>query len=1638
MKFSFLKITILLILLILTSGCSKNPMAGGDGTSTIIIPADSSINLPDNFYITAYNSNNNSISLNWSSSNKATSYIVKYKTANASNFSENAATTNLSDSVLSINNGVTYTVKIVAVNNSGTTESNIITTTPVNNDVAPVASSITPSGVVEDTSSTIQLSYSDANGDLATSCTISAATNITITNACTCNAGGFCSVGIQGNSNYNGSASFHYTVTANGATSNVSTASFFIAAVNDAPTISAIANHTTDEDVATGAIAFTINDVDSTLNCSTSVTSSSSNTSVLANSGIVIGGTAPNCTVTLTPVAHASGTATVNLTVSDGALSDSKSFSLIVNAVNNAPTISSISNQTTNEDTNTNAISFTITDIDSTLTCAGSVSKASSNTSLVDNSGIVIAGTAPNCTVTISPIANAFGNTNITLTVSDGQLTAAKTFTLTVNAVNDAPVISTINGQATLENQTTSAIPFTISDVDNTLTCTGSVTGSSSNTSILANAGIVIGGTAPNCTVTLTPMNNANGVATITLAVSDGSLTTNSQFTLSIGAVNQPPTISTITSKSTNEDTSINSIAFTISDPDNVLTCSSSVSASSSNTSVLANAGTVISGTAPNCLASITPVLNANGSSTVSLTVTDGSLTATSSFALTVNAVNDAPTISFISNSSTNEDVPAVISFTINDVDSSPLMSCTASNISIVSSSNTTLVPGIIGSDIIIGGTYPNCTATITPAAYQNGTTSLIFRITDNGAPGSPLSTDSNAFILTVNAVNNAPIISTIAAQTTNEDTSTSAIAFTINDVDNTLTCAGSVTKSSSNTALIANSGIVIGGTAPNCTVTITPIANANGSANITLTVSDGTLTAANTFTLTVTAVNDAPTISTIAAQTINEDTSTGSLAFTINDVDSTLTCTGSVSKSSSNTAVLPNSSITIAGTYPNCTVTATPPANMSGTTTITLTVFDGQLSNTSSFLLTVNAVNDAPTITSIGNQTTNEDTALTGISFTIDDVDSALNCTTSLSGSSSNTSIIANSGITFAGTYPNCTVSLSPVANANGTANITVTVSDTLLTASTTFSVTVNAVNDAPTISSISAKSTNEDTTTSAIAFTIADVDSTLTCTGSVTASSSDTTLIPNANIVIAGTAPNCTATITPAANANGSANITLTVSDTALTATSTFTLTVNAVNDAPTMTAITAKTTDEDASIAIPVKIYDIDSTLNCATSITMSSTNTTAIPNANVSYSGTAPDCIATITPASNKNGNSTITFTVSDTLLTASQSFVLTITPVPDISGTLTVTSNLSGVASSYNGNTYGRTLKFTGLTVDEAITSLEVCLGTSSGSCDVATWVTGTGYTTSGTAPTISLGGTYKLTSGVGGAQSFSLTPSCSTTTNYYYSIRVTNSSARTAIISTPAWSFWEPTCLGSSLAQWLDASETSSITVVSNNVSAWSDKSSNGRSLSQATPSIRPAYSSSGLGTGYPAIDFSAGSTYLQGSPFMYAFGTTSVFATYKGGTGTDYLFSEVASNSTDYYTPLSGSSGAIRFRFSKNGTSTSLVSATSNSYGSSTPATKLLMVEDTGSSVSMYSNGLTVNPSTTSYTAVSITMTNFYLGARITSSPSYASGQLAEFIITNGILSSADRQKLEGYSAHKWGLTGNLSSGHTWKNYPP
>jgi len=372
---------------------------------------------------------------------------------------------------------------------------------------------------------------------------------------------------------------------------------------------------------------------------------------------------------------------------------------------------------------------------------------------------------------------------------------------------------------------------------------------------------------------------------------------------------------------------------------------------------------------------------------------------------------------------------------------------------------------------------------------------------------------------------NSAPTI-TAAAATTAEDTAVT-ITPTAADPDSDPV---TVTATSTNGTVVKNA---------NGSFTFTPTANFNGTAVITFTASDGELSTTATSNVTVTAVNDAPTITAAAVAPINEDSAAGA-TFTVTaaDVDAGNTVTTSATVPAAQGTVSKNAD----GSF-----TFKPAANFSGTAVVTVSASDGTATTTQNVNITVNEVNDPATITP-SSVTVTEDVAfnLSNV-LTVSDVD----------GSSAAVTVAVTTQPQHGTVTTNATgdVIYTPTANYNGSDSITFTLTDDDGLASTaTIAVSVTAVNDLPTIT-VPNVTTAEDSTGVVLTPTVADVDGD---TVNVTATATNGTIAKNAN---------GTFTFVPAADFNGTAVVTFTANDGTGTKTTTANVTVTPVDDVTTV---------------------------------------------------------------------------------------------------------------------------------------------------------------------------------------------------------------------------------------------------------------------------------------------------------------------------------------------------------------------------------------------------------------------------------------------------------------------------------------
>ncbi len=759
---------------------------------------------------------------------------------------------------------------------------------------------------------------------------------------------------------------------------------------------------------------------------------------------------------------------------------------------------------------------------------------------------------------------------------------------------------------------------------------------------------------------------------TISFTANDGS-STNAPVTstVSITPLNDPPTISSIVNQTVSEDTSTAGLAFTIGDADTPL-ASLIVTATSSNPTLIPGSNIILGGTGANRTVTVTPATNQSGGPvTITLTVNDGAISTSTTFTVTVIPVNDPPTLESVADRAINEDAGVqTVNLTGISAGGGETQTLTVTALS----GNTSLIP-----HPIVTYTSPNATGSLsfTPVADASGTALITATVNDGGASNN---ITTRTFTVTVNPVNDAPTISSIADQTINEDAGVQTVNLTGISAGGGETQTLTITAISGNTSLIPNPTVTY--TSPNATgsLSFTPVADASGRALITVTINDGGLSnniTTRTFTVTVIPVNDAPTITAIADQTINEDAGVQTVNLTGISAGGGETQTLTVTAISGNTSLIPNPTVTYISPNATGSLSFTPVANASGTALITVTVNDGGLSNnitTRTFTVTVIPVNDPPTLESIADRTINEDAGVQTVNLTGISAGGGETQTLTVTAISGNTSLIPNPTVTY--TSPNATGSLSftPVADASGTALITVTVNDGGLSnniTTRTFTVTVNPVNDAPTITAIADQTINEDAGVQTVNLTGISAGGGENQTLTVSASSGNTSLIPNPTVTY--TSPNATGSLsfTPAADASGTALITVTVNDGGASnniTTRTFTVKVIPVNDPPTITAIADQTINEDAGVqTVNLSGISAGGGETQTLTVSVSSGNTSLIPNPIMTY--TSPNATGSLSfkPVADASGTALITVTVNDggsSNNIATRTFTVTVRPVND--------------------------------------------------------------------------------------------------------------------------------------------------------------------------------------------------------------------------------------------------------------------------------------------------------------------------------------------------------------------------------------
>ncbi len=236
---------------------------------------------------------------------------------------------------------------------------------------------------------------------------------------------------------------------------------------------------------------------------------------------------------------------------------------------------------------------------------------------------------------------------------------------------------------------------------------------------------------------------------------------------------------------------------------------------------------------------------------------------------------------------------------------------------------------------------------------------------------------------------------------------------------------------------------------------------------------------------------------------------------------------------------------------------------------------------------------------------------------------------------------------------------------------------------------------------------------------------------------------------------------------------------------------------------------------------------------------------------------------------------------------------------------------------------------------------------------------------------------------------------------------------------------WTPAQITTAL--WLDAEDTATITLNSTTVSQWNDKSGNGRNFSQATATSQPVYSTNAL-NGKNVVNFVSNDNLNRASITFADAGNNSLYVVGNRTGGNMYNVTVIISRSAGRTRNMLFGDGSSYWGVYTMASPVGFVGATYKICGMiADQATNAFLFYQDGTSQGSFG---TVNSGTV------FGDNNCYLGND--QHGSALAGNIAEVIFCDEKNTDSDRQKIEGYLAHKWGLQANLPNNHPYKNAEP
>ncbi|MCJ7551410.1 MAG: tandem-95 repeat protein, partial [Anaerolineae bacterium] len=441
------------------------------------------------------------------------------------------------------------------------------------------------------------------------------------------------------------------------------------------------------------------------------------------------------------------------------------------------------------------------------------------------------------------------------------------------------------------------------------------------------------------------------GPEVFTYTVSDpGGLTDTAVVTVEVGGANDAP-VALDDSVSTPEDIALDiAVLANDSDPNGQTLSIAGVSAARWGIATIAGTGVHYA-----------PLQDWHGTDVFAYTVTDGWLTATARITVTVAPVNDPPTLDAIADLTIPEDAPlqrvALTGISSGALNEPQVLTVTAERVLSVIPVPT------------INYTSPNATAELVfqPVPDEFGVAYVTVAISDG------LATTEREFRVTVESVNDAPSFVLPAPLVIDEDAGLQAVgvvAITFgpsNEIDQRPSLT--LTATSTDPAVVPHPAITYNNTAGSysaATLRFTSPPDVYGAATLVVTLTDGISTTTQSLLVTVSPVNDPPSVDALGGMSFSEDGAVQSVALSGIDAGPNESQTLVVTARSTIPDLLPHPTVTYHSPDAAGSLSVVPAADRYGTATVWVTVTDGLAETGRSFPVTIAPVNDAPTMSPI------------------------------------------------------------------------------------------------------------------------------------------------------------------------------------------------------------------------------------------------------------------------------------------------------------------------------------------------------------------------------------------------------------------------------------------------------------------------------------------------------------------------------------------------------------------------------------------------------------------------------------------------------------------------------------------------